>query len=96
MIVSVEHIKSLYRYVPSFVYLYFTWISLHYLSAHLYTTYCTPGNLYGFIASPFMITLPHCQAFRWIIHTSGDTIMNMWLLLGAWFILRLQIKQHTA
>jgi len=81
--------------VPSVVYIYISWIMLHYTCARLYASFCTPYNIYGFLTSPFTVTLPHCQAFRWVIHTSGDNIMNMWVLLGAWCIIRIQLNKNT-
>jgi len=83
-------LKNLGLLVPTVVYMYTAWILLHYISSHLYPHLCTPLNIYGFITTPFTITLPHCQALRWIIYNSGEKIINMWLLLGAWFILYLQ------
>ena len=83
-------LKNLGALVPTVVYVYTAFILLHYISTHLYTNLCTPLNIYGFIKTPFTITLPHCQGLRWIIYNSGEKIINMWLLLGAWFILYLQ------
>ena len=64
--------------------IYIFWICLHYVSSYLYIKMCVPYNLFGFFASPFLITTPHCQAFRWVIYTGAAAIENMWLLLGVW------------
>ena len=63
---------------------YIIWICLHYLSSYLYVQMCVPYSWTGFFASPFLITSPHCQAFRWMISTGASIIENMWLLLGVW------------
>ena len=72
--------------IPTVVYLYGGWIVVHYASAHLYTAYCTPLTVYGFIMSPFNATLPYCHALRWLNYNSGNNIINMWIIIGAWFI----------
>lgn len=64
--------------------IYLLWILLHYLCSHLYVYYCTPGTFIGFITSPIVVPLPHCQAFRWIIYNGGNSITNMWIILGLW------------
>jgi len=63
---------------------YFAWISLHYVAAHLYTTYCVPGTIMGFILAPFTATMPHCQGLRWIVYYGGSSINSMWIMLGMW------------
>jgi len=64
--------------------IYLLWILLHYTSSHLYIYYCTPGSLIGFLSSPIIAPLPHCQAFRWIIYNGGNSIINMWIIVGLW------------
>jgi len=64
--------------------IYIIWIILHYISSHLYIYWCVPGTILGFIIAPFIVPAPHCQALRWAIYNGGNTIIAMWLLLGAW------------
>jgi hypothetical protein len=64
--------------------IYIVWICLHYVSSYLYIQLCVPYSWVGFFASPFLITSPHCKAFRWMIYTGASIIENMWLLLGIW------------
>ena len=64
---------------------YMCWIVSHYIAAHLYVNLCVPATLYGFIASPMMTSLPHCQALRWLIYNGGATINHMWMVIGAYF-----------
>jgi len=58
------------------------WIGLHYAASHLYTTFCTPWTLQGFLLSPLVAPGPHCVALRWAVNTGGDTINLMWFTLG--------------
>jgi hypothetical protein len=64
--------------------IYVMWISLHYAAAHLYTTYCVPGTILGFLLSPFTAVLPHCEGLRWLIYYGGNSIIAMWIVLGFW------------
>jgi hypothetical protein len=66
--------------------IYLAWIIGHYIAAHLYVYFCTPATFMGFALSPFMVAAPHCQALRWTVYNGGVTIMNMWVLLGAWLV----------
>jgi len=64
--------------------IYLLWIALHYTCSHLYVYYCTPSTFIGFIISPILVPLPHCHAFRWVIYNGGNSITNMWFILGLW------------
>jgi hypothetical protein len=86
--ISIENIKeNVVRYGRMFVELcgiYFVWIVLHYVSSHLYVTWCTPLTAVGFVLSPFVVPAPHCQAFRWVIVNGSNSITAMWFTLGTW------------
>jgi hypothetical protein len=69
--------------------IYIVWIFLHYVSANLYSKYCVPNTIYGFIISPILITTPHCQGLRWIVYNGGNQINNMWITIGSWLCLKL-------
>jgi len=86
-----EYLLNIKHQIPTIIYVYGCWIVMHYASGHLYTYYCVPFTIHGFLISPFVATLPHCQALRWIIYNSGDSITNMWILLGAWLLLRIPL-----
>jgi hypothetical protein len=64
--------------------IYLVWIVLHYISSHLYVTWCTPLTIGGFLLSPFVVPAPHCQAFRWVIVNGSNSITTMWVTLGTW------------
>ena len=74
-----ETIKNLYG-------IYIIWILLYYISSHLHVYLCTPNTYIGFILMPFVAPAPHCQALRWVIYNGGNSIVNMWLLLGSWLL----------
>ena len=45
----------------------------------------SPYNLFGFIASPIMISTPHCTGIRLVPSCEGaDTIIAMWIVIGTW------------
>jgi hypothetical protein len=66
--------------------LYGMWIMAHFIASHLYTKWCVPLTWSGFLMSPFVAPMPHCQAARWVISTGGDIMVHMWVLLGVWII----------
>ena len=67
----------------NFVCIYMIWIISHYIASHLYVELCVPPTFIGLIVSPFLITTPHCQGLRWVILNGGNTITNMWIVIGA-------------
>ena len=69
--------------------IYIIWCSLHYGAAQLYAYYCTPSTIWGFIIAPFMVATPQCTGLRWCIMRGADTIISMWLVIGAWFMQKL-------
>jgi len=72
--------------------MYLTWITLHYVSAHLYADYCVAPTLGGYFLSPFIVNTPHCAALRWAIVQGAESINGLWLVLGTWFASKLIIK----
>jgi len=65
--------------------IYLSWITAHYIAAHLYIKYCTPASVVGFLLSPLIASTPHCEGFRWMISTGGSNVTAMWTIMGAWF-----------
>jgi hypothetical protein len=79
-----------YAYSVSSIYLF--WITMHYIAARLYTYYCVPTSVTGFIASPFLVSSPHCKALRWVFHHGGNTIDAMWVIIGTWLCSKIILK----
>jgi hypothetical protein len=69
-------------------------IMIHYVSAHIYTWYCTPLSWYGFFISPFIVSTPHCKALRWSIQTFSVNIETMWHVFGTWLATIFLQNQH--
>lgn len=74
---------------------YILWIVFHYLASHLYTKFCVPNTLYGFIISPFLTSTPHCQGLRWIIFNGANAINSMWILIGTWMCSYILLYSNT-
>ena len=74
------------------VIVYGLWTIAHYCAPMLYVRWCVPLTLMGFIMSPFVSTMPHCVALRWVILTSSDTIKTMFVLLGTWVVSHIMIN----
>ena len=62
---------------------YTFWIFTHYISAHMYTRYCTPWSLVGFFMSPFLTSSPQCKALQWFVFSGSNSIHAMWILIGS-------------
>jgi len=88
-----EQSKFCAKYVYSATSIYFFWILMHYFSAQLYVYYCTPQGFYGFFISPFLVAAPHCRALRWIIHSGGNMVDNMWIILGTWLCSKMLLNK---
>ena len=74
---------------------YFSWIAIHYICSQLYVYYCAPYTWYGIFASPFLLVMPHCNVFRWIIYEAGNVLYGMWIALGAWTVANLLTQKES-
>ena len=81
-----EILENTVSFLKEIAYIYLFWITLHYISVHLYSNYCTPLTFIGFLSSPFIATLPQCKMLRWVIEKGGGMIEVMWIVLGKWII----------
>ena len=79
-----QNTLAIFYQISPLVIFYVAVVIIHYSSAHAYTRYCVPLGWYGFSISPFIISTPHCQAFRWAIHHFSRSIEIMWTVLGTW------------
>jgi hypothetical protein len=70
-------------YLQGPVMVYCGWILIHYISSHMYSTYCVNWSWFGLIASPITTSTPICRGLSWIIYESSNTISNIWVLLGS-------------
>jgi hypothetical protein len=68
-------------------------IIAHYIAPHVYVYSCTPNTITGFLMSPFIVTTPYCNAFRWIIYHGGNYITIMWISLGIWVLDKIKIYE---
>ena len=83
---KIKNIHPVFFAIWKLIGIYITWISIHYIAAHLYTIYCTPYTVFGFIISPFIVSTPHCTGLRWCISHGASSITTMWIVLGTWFV----------
>tara|TARA_E500000331_G_C16906095_1_gene561282 strand:- start:206 stop:646 length:441 start_codon:yes stop_codon:yes gene_type:complete len=71
---------------------YMLWITLHYLSANLYSEFCTDWSVTGFILFPFIAVTPWCKSLAWVIQKGTVVLDEGYLLLGTYF--SLQLMKH--
>jgi len=75
--------------------IYLLWIALHFFASQFYIELCVPKTIYGFLASPFLMATPHCQALRWIVYNAANAINNMWIVMGTWFCSQIMFYTNT-
>lgn len=75
--------------------IYILWIILHYIASWLYSYWCTPWGIAGFIITPFIINSPHCTALRWCIVHGAETLTAMWIIMGSWLVTKLVTSQDN-
>ena len=66
--------------------IYIIWIMLHFICSHLYIKFCVGNTILSILISPFISTMPHCVAMRWVIYKGAKVIEIMWILAGKWVI----------
>ena len=79
-------LRTLIKQVWKVSAIYLMWTIIHYSASNLYSKLCNPLTLIGFASSPFIITAPHCYAFRWCIKHGADALISMWVVLGTWIV----------
>lgn len=75
--------------------IYLVWIALHFFASQFYIELCVPKTIYGFLASPFLMATPHCQALRWIVYNGANAINNMWIIMGTWLCSQIMFYTNT-
>ena len=88
-LICIKNIIHFIKHCNTVLLFYMGWVFLHYICSHFYTYYCVPYTWYGLIISPFLITTPHCGAFRWVISESGAIFYTMWISIGTWICTKL-------
>ena len=89
------NLKKYIKYIWTVGKIYIIWIFLYYVSSHLYTYYCVPFTIVGFITAPMLVNAPHCVALRWCITHGAEVITSMWLILGTWLVSLLITKPEN-
>ena len=85
---TIQFMKNLFHHIKSYIidtniWIYLLWVSLHYISSHLYVYYCTPIGVIGFVYSLFVGPTPFCYALSWAIFNGNQSLFNIWSILGA-------------
>jgi len=78
-----------YKYICYIFSIYIFWLFIHYISVYLYTWYCVPYGLIGFIKSALLVTAPHCIALRWCICVGANSLTTMIITLGTFLSVKL-------
>lgn len=73
--------------------IYIFWITLHFISSHLYARFCAGNTIFNILMSPFVAPMPYCVSMRWVIFKGAKVIEVMWIFAGKWFIEQFVINQ---
>jgi len=65
-------------------YIYILYGLIHYISAYAYPYFCTPYGIAGFIKSFFLNEALHCQALRWTIMKTSESVTFGMILFGSY------------
>lgn len=73
--------------------IYIFWITLHFISSHLYARFCAGNTIITILMSPLTAPMPHCVAMRWVVFKGAKVIEVMWILAGKWLFEQFVINQ---
>ena len=82
--IDYSHLGTYFKSIMKVGGIYILYSFLHYIIPHIYTYFCVPKTLFGFLISPFMAQAPHCTALRWTLYHVGDNIKTMFALIAGW------------
>ena len=70
-------------FVANTLLLFGFWVSVYYLCSKFHAYYCSPSSWIGFFQSVFLASTPYCVASQWVIYYGGQSIRNLWFLVGS-------------
>ena len=76
-------LKHFVSFVAKTLILLVGWLSIFYVCSKFHALYCTPSTWLGFIQSAFVASTPYCVAAQWVIYYGGQTIRNIWIIVGS-------------
>ena len=79
--VSLNFLTQNEMYKPLLIYL--SWMTMHYVAAHIYSEFCINWSITGYIFSPFTVTSPLCKGLNWIIYESSNSLSAIFVFLGS-------------
>uniref|UniRef100_A0A6C0DRS5 Uncharacterized protein n=1 Tax=viral metagenome TaxID=1070528 RepID=A0A6C0DRS5_9ZZZZ len=80
------------RVVVKGLFIYTTWVSIHYFLVHIYVSLCVPIGVRGYFYSMFLIPSPHCKTLIWAISQTSNHIIGLWIFMGTWMLSHLFIQ----
>ena len=65
---NIKYLKKLYRPVG----LLLIWSSIQFIIPRIYTIYCVPFSVWGYILTPIKISSIECNSLRWLLLYSAN------------------------
>ena len=79
--VTVNLLTNNELYKPFFIYL--SWMTMHYVAAHIYSEFCINWSITGYLFSPITVTSPLCKGLSWIIYESSNSLSGIFVFVGS-------------
>lgn len=83
-----EQIKS---YIPPMTLTYIVWVTLHFISSHMYIKYCVGDTIVDFFLSPIRSASPICQAFSWTSYTLSKQFITISISCGSYMCSKMML-----
>ena len=84
----IEQIKS---YIPPMTLTYIGWVTLHFISSHMYVKYCVGETIVDFFLSPIRSASPICQAFSWTSYTLSKQFITILISCGSYMCSKMML-----
>jgi len=79
--IFIEQIK---HHLHPMTFTYIGWVTLHFISSHMYVKYCVGDTVLDFFLSPIRSASPICQAFSWTSHTLSKQFITILISCGSY------------
>lgn len=87
-----EFIEQIKSYIPPMTLTYIGWVTLHFISAHMYVNYCVGNTVIDFFLSPIRSASPICQAFSWTTYVLSKQFITILISCGSFMCGKMMLE----
>jgi hypothetical protein len=84
-------IEQMKNYIPPMTLTYIGWVTLHFISSHMYVKYCVGDTIVDFFLSPIRSASPICQAFSWTSYTLSKQFITILISCGSYMCSKMML-----